>query len=260
METPAAPTVKYYYINLDRAADRRERCEAQAAGLGIELERIVAVDGRELSPDALDKFDRAACLRELTINEHACVLSHLRAVETFLASGAPFGIIMEDDFTLMPHTKNHIHHITTRTEGWECVKLYAQESKLYPVMERHSSDPCELVFPRKVLWSAVANLYTRKGAELLRDALQHYNQPFDSQLGCAFLSQGVPMCGVFPNAVSAWDPDNVASNIDRPEAPRAARKQRTPFGLYLRRRLHVWKVACDKLRMRRILKKRLRRK
>ncbi len=251
----STPKVNYYYINLDRCPDRRQRCEEQAARFGIEMERIPGVDGAMLTDADLGDYNEKASLRELRINEHACIKSHAKALRTFLESGAPFGVIMEDDITLFPHTKSTVEHIVTHTTGWECVRLYTECSKIYPVMQRTTSDPCELVFPRKVLWGAIANLYTRKAAEVILDALKSYDQGFDSFVGCTLLARRVPMCAVFPNAVSTWDPYNEASVIDSGSGVVRTRQVKVTPGFYIRRRLHVWGVAINKIRMRCLLRK-----
>ncbi len=256
----STPTVNYYYINLDRCTDRRQRCEEQAARYGIAMERISGIDGATLTEADLGNYNSAAALRELRINEHACIKSHAKALRTFLDSGAPYGVIMEDDITLYPHTKSTVEHIIAHTEGWECVRLYTECSTIYPVMKRNTSDPCELIFPRKVLWGAIANLYTRKAAEAILDALESYDQGFDSFVGCTLLSRSIPICAVFPNAVSTWDPYNKASVIDSGAGVIRTRQVKITPGFYIRRRLHVWGVAINKLRMRRLLKKKLRRK
>ncbi len=253
------PTVRYYYINLDRCTDRRQRCEEQAAKYGIELERISGIDGATLTDADLSNYGRKASQRELSANEHACIKSHTKALRTFLDSGAPFAVILEDDITLFPHTKSTVEHIVTHITGWECVRLYTECSKVYPVMTRTTSDPCELIFPRKVLWGSVANLYTRKAAETILDALQSYDQGFDSFVGCTLLSRSVPICAVFPNAVSTWDPYNKASVIDSGTDLRRTRVvKKTTLHSYLSRRLHVWRVAINKLRMRCLLRRKLR--
>ncbi len=255
----STPTVNYYYINLDRCPDRRQRCEEQAARYGIAMQRIPGVDGASLTEADLGNYNSEASLRELRINEHACIKSHAKALRTFLDSGAPYAVIMEDDITLYPHTRSTVEYIVAHRSGWECVRLYTETSKIYPVMERNTCDPCELIFPRKVLWGAIANLYTRKAAEVILDALQSYDQGFDSFVGCTLLARRVPICAVFPNAVSTWDPFNEASVIDAGTGVIRTRQVKLTLGYYIRRRLHVWGVALNKLRMRRLLKKVLKR-
>ncbi len=255
----SSPSINYYYINLDRSPDRRERCEAQAAQYGIPLERVAAVDGTALTEADLCHYDKKTALRELRVGEHACVLSHAKVLRTFLATDAAYCVIFEDDVTFFPHTKSTIEYIVTQLTGWGCVRLYTETSKVYPVMKRSTIDPCELVFPRKVLWGSIANLFTRAAAEQLLEALNCYNQGIDSFIGCTFLSRRIPICGVFPNAVSTWDPCNENSLIDASASAPRINRRKPSLAFYIRRRLHVWKVALHKIRMRGILKRKLKR-
>ncbi len=255
----STPCVNYYYINLDRCTERRERCEEQAARYGINLERVSGVDGATLTDADFVHYDRKAALRALRVNEHACIMSHSKALRTFLASDAPYAVVLEDDITLHPHTKSTVEYIIAHRTGWECVRLYTENSKIYPVMTRTTTDPCELIFPRKVLWGAVANLYTRKAAETILDALQSYDQGYDSFVGCTLLARRLPMCAVFPNAVTTWDPHNEASVIDSGADGNRCFEVKKTLGWVIRRRLHVWGVAINKIRMRCLLRRKLKR-
>lgn len=113
------------YVNLDRRPDRRKRMEALAsphAWLSSSLERISAVDGKELdwrrlvaerliSPEAAFEGQRAereglATMHEerpedgpchLTLGGCGCALSHLKAWRRLLDSSSRWALILEDD-------------------------------------------------------------------------------------------------------------------------------------------------------------------
>jgi hypothetical protein len=83
-----------YYINLDRRPDRRAHFEAIAAAAGLkDATRTVAVDG--IKARALIKGAPPAAL---SVNELACLISHLRAIREWLeTSDSEFAFICEDD-------------------------------------------------------------------------------------------------------------------------------------------------------------------
>ncbi len=99
MTGPTIPPV--YFINLARRTDRRERLETRLHALGLTGIRIDAV-----IPDTIPARRHEAPSgdrrknRRMTIPEVACLMSHRRALETFLDSGAPVGVILEDDVIL----------------------------------------------------------------------------------------------------------------------------------------------------------------
>jgi GR25 family glycosyltransferase involved in LPS biosynthesis len=86
------------YINLDSRPDRNQQISGRFRELNLSAERIIAV-----TPDDLSEADKMACERSygtddpIIAAELCCNLSHKRAMETFLSSGADYGAIFEDD-------------------------------------------------------------------------------------------------------------------------------------------------------------------
>lgn len=97
--------MRAYLVNLDRSPDRLGFFMEQARLLGLDVERVPAIDGRTL-PEALVAHHAALpphpCNRwkPLTRGEIACLLSHRQAWLRFLDSGAPWGFFAEDDIHL----------------------------------------------------------------------------------------------------------------------------------------------------------------
>ena len=93
-----------YVINLDRRPDRMQSITDGLHRLGLKVSRVPAVDARTVTDEELNErvrlggsfggieFDRGAA---------ACVLSHVRALDTFLStSDAQAALILEDDAEL----------------------------------------------------------------------------------------------------------------------------------------------------------------
>lgn len=265
MSENSSPAVRYYYINLERATDRRASAERQAKQFGITLERIEAIQGSDLDMSRLEGFSPKLRKREfasdLTPNEHACIQSHLKALRTFVESGADYGVILEDDFLLQEDFNEGIAWLTQETSGWESLKLFTEDnSKLYPLIEHPQGCRRQLIFPKKLPWVAVGNIYTRKGAQEVLKGFEKYWMGYDVQLGWIWLMRCIPVCGVTPSLVLTSDPNNENSTIDA-DAPRmdefARERKERSWGIILRHRLNVWRMSWGKKRMMRLMKKRL---
>ena len=257
------PDIRYYYINLQHATDRKIEAEKQAAQFGIKLERIEAIAGKELDITTLSAYDKQRRLAEFAVelspNEHACIMSHLKALQTFVDSGAEYGVIMEDDLQLHPQFDEGISWLIEHTSGWEALKLWTGDGKIYPLHTQQKDCPWKLVFPKKLPWVAVGNIYTRKGAIEVLKGFQRYWLGYDAQWGWVTLVTGnIPCCGIYPSLVKSSDPMNEKSTIDAEVNSRVAafakQKKEQTWKQYIYHRLCVWTMACAKLRMRQRMK------
>ena len=113
-----------FVINLDRHPDRWAKMSEQLDRLGIEATRIPAIDGRALP---------AGCELHITTAEYACVLSHRKALETFLATGALAALILEDDAELASDTPETIRSADWWPEGYGLIKLGSHNNPTMPL-------------------------------------------------------------------------------------------------------------------------------
>lgn len=254
------PSVIWLAINLESAADRRERLLQQARAAGIDLHLVRAYAGKDLSDEDKAGYDRARRLqefdRDLTPNEIGCVLSHLKALREFVETGAPYAVIMEDDAVFSPRMKEGIDYIVHRTAGWQVLKLFSERGGEVTDITPSSAPadaPVRFIFPKKIYWVAVAILYTREAAEWVLEHCRTYRMAWDAQLSHLLLEHGIPYCAVDPDLIETFDPNNVASTIGKRDG------QKAPFRLmrYLRRRLGVIRASRRKKAMRRYMQKHL---
>lgn len=253
------PSVIYLAINLETAADRRERLLQQARTAGIGLRLVTAYAGKDLSDEDKAGYDRARRLqefdRDLTPNEIGCVLSHLKALREFVETGAPYAVIMEDDVVFSPGMKEGIGYIIHRTAGWQVLKLFSRRGKTADITPSSApaDAPVRFIFPKKIYWSTVAILYTREAAEWVLEHCRTYRMAWDAQLSYLLLEHGIPYCAVDPDIIGTSDSDNDASTIGKRDG------QKAPFRLmrYLRRRLGVIRASCRKKAMRHYMEKHL---
>jgi glycosyl transferase family 25 len=88
-------------INLARRPDRLARLGAQLDALGIRWQRVEALDALQASTTELDAVIHSnGPLGRLGDGDRACTVSHTRAWTAFIASEAPFGLLLEDDIYL----------------------------------------------------------------------------------------------------------------------------------------------------------------
>ena len=93
-----------FVINLDRRPDRMRSIAANLDQLGLKACRIPAVDAKTVTDEELnERVSLNGSFRSIELDRGAgaCVLSHLRAYDTFLSvSDAPAALILEDDAEL----------------------------------------------------------------------------------------------------------------------------------------------------------------
>src|SRR5215470_8436545 len=89
--------MRTYLINLARRPDRL----AAMLGQAKDLERVEALDAVQAEPEALNRwFEDGGPLGEIPKGDKACLLSHRRAWELFLATPDSHAVFLEDDVRL----------------------------------------------------------------------------------------------------------------------------------------------------------------
>ena len=97
--------MRAFIVNLDSATDRWAFVEAGFAKSRLILCRVAAVNGKSLTlPHAQysERLYRWLHGRTPNVRELACYLSHLKAIEAFLATNEQHALIGEDDLVLRP--------------------------------------------------------------------------------------------------------------------------------------------------------------
>lgn len=255
------PHILYLAINLPRAEKRRMAILEQAEHHGIDIRIINAIEGAQLDLEHQDYgYDKRARHRyhttDLLPNEIACVLSHKKALQTFLASDADYSVIMEDDALLAPYFKEGMVELMEHLKGWDVVKLFTDDGKLHPLLPHCDQAVVQPVFPRKLPWVAAGYLYSRKAAQQLYTELEHFWLPADAQIGKILIDKAIPTIGVTPGLITSSDPENVNSYLD----PEGIRKEIPPsrnLFQYIIYRISVLLMGRGKTRMRHMMERRL---
>ena len=93
------PGFKVLVINLDRSPERLASITEQLDRIGMDFDRVAALDGRELSDDFIEKASPQEIVsktyhRALSKAEVACSLSHKSAWQTIIDDDLDFGIVL----------------------------------------------------------------------------------------------------------------------------------------------------------------------
>lgn len=106
-------SMKIYLINLDRSPDRLAWFMKENAPFADRVERIQAIDGRDLSPEEIEKYrSRRGRKTILGVGDIACALSHNLAWQRFVDSKAPWAFFAEDDLLLSSDAQKFLENDT----------------------------------------------------------------------------------------------------------------------------------------------------
>ena len=115
-----------YVINLDRRPDRLRAVTRDFARLGLEVERVPAVDAATVTDGELsERVNLDFQTGKMGRGSEANVLSHCRALETFLGASAPAALILEDDAKPAGDLPRYLRSLDWWPEPFGLVKLEA---------------------------------------------------------------------------------------------------------------------------------------
>lgn len=126
--------LKFYVVNLKRAADRRQLMSEQLDKYGVDYEIFEATDGRALSAEDEQKLALSdhviltmaggrQCMVEdkMCPPEVGCALSHLRLYQHILDQGVERAVILEDDVVLNDDSLLALNNLDVIDEPWDVV-------------------------------------------------------------------------------------------------------------------------------------------
>lgn len=120
-----------FVINLDRATDRMDHMRSAIASLGIDVERVSAVDGKKLSPENLKALQtpihdisKIICPRTLTSGEVGAFLSHQECWRRLVNSDQQWALILEDDLAFSPRAKTYFATTEWIPSGIDLVQFF----------------------------------------------------------------------------------------------------------------------------------------
>lgn len=245
-----------FLINLDGSEARLRAATAALDAAGISFERVAAFDGRRLARAEFPDYDPRAALaymgRELRGGEIGCYLSHLDCARRFLRSGAPLGMVLEDDMSPVPGFAPALEALTRWLsdwgEDWHLVNLGANKHKIYTPLA--SFDGHVLTRAHYFPMTTTGLIWSRAGARAFVEAHRRIACPVDNHFR-HWLTRSDAGLAVWPPLVTTTGAE---SEIDTQAlAKRSAEGRARFYGLIKQRRLMTDKLLAlgHKLRARR---------
>lgn len=178
------PMPPIYVINLDRDVERMASLAGSLQALGLPYQRIPAVLGKQV-PDweklvDADLYGARNRLPMPRAGEVGCYLSHLKAMEEFLRTDAPWCVILEDDVEVRPACVEVLAALG-RQDDWDLVKLFCFHSGL-PVRKRALTAEHHLVVHLTRTTSSAAYAVNRRAAEILLRSMRPITEQVDHAL------------------------------------------------------------------------------
>ncbi len=173
-----------YVINLDRDTERMASIRANLDRMGLKFERLSAIMGKGV-PDweKLVDLPTYAWRNRLDMpraGEVGCTLSHLKAMEEFLRTDAPWCVILEDDAEVLPACADVLRSLSEK-DDWDLVKLFNNHSGM-PVKKRELAGGHHLVLHLTRTTSSAAYVVNRRTAETLLKSMRPITEQVDHAL------------------------------------------------------------------------------
>lgn len=173
-----------YVINLDRDKERMAALDAHLRSLGLDYVRVTAVLGKEVAgwEQLVDSALYSIRNRRSTprAGEVGCYLSHLKVLELFLQTEAPWCVVLEDDVELRPGYVEVLRALGEQ-DDWDLVKLFCFHHGL-PIRKRRLGDAHHLVLHLTRTTSSAAYAVNRRGAEALLKSMRPITEQVDHAL------------------------------------------------------------------------------
>ncbi len=173
--------MRAFVINLDSATDRWAFVENSFAGSQLIRCRVPAVDAKALrfpNENYAENLYHRFHGRTTNPRELACYLSHLKAMEAFLATDDPCGLIAEDDLVLRPEFDAVIEMALRHSRFWNILRLTGLgPGRAAKVVRLHAGYSLCVSLGR--LKGAGAYLIDRTAAETFLARLLPMRLPFD---------------------------------------------------------------------------------
>lgn len=206
-----------YVIHLSNQTKRLEHIRSEVDRFSLfRLEIVDAVDGRYVS-----EADRSQNISPLypcytgystmTAGEYGCGMSHHKAHETFLKSGAPFTVVFEDDVLLSPDTEEALNAVAHQLEVSE-PRILLLSCRL--IAFRKPFATCGRYRIHRVFEGGGAYGYAlnRAAAQILYDRILPFRAPCDWWL--IVRQMGIRVLALTPHIASYHDGQREDSTIE----------------------------------------------
>ena len=164
--------IPVFYINLERSVVRNKNFLSQAAlsHPEVRLERVTAVDWRDLADGKLPPWVIAPLIREAASAPTAIVFSHLTAIHRAHEAHLPYALICEDDACLAaaPRWPQTLLELVERCPGgWDWLLLSHLETGWF------IEEAVDFDFHSSFKWSTAAYIVSRQGMAKVAAIVAH---------------------------------------------------------------------------------------
>ncbi len=219
-----------YLLNMVANIGRLRDSKAQFAGLGIQFERINAVDGKMLSEREIEnvydaKANRHCARSPLVASEIGCYLSHLEAWKKIAQGNSKGGFIFEDDFQASDDMGTLMELLSEETGSWDMVKLFSLNANPRCITRRPLGPDHIIAMPYRVPSCLIAYGLRKSAARKLLDRSIPFFRPVDEDQKF-FWEKGLRVALVLPPPVTIGNQQTVTGTVG--EERRAAKPTRLP--------------------------------
>jgi glycosyl transferase family 25 len=216
---------KVLLINLDERQDKLASVKSQLDSIGVDFERISAVRGADLTEEEIEKsysseLNKKRYLKEMSVGEVGCYLSHRKAWQTIVTEELDFAVLIEDDARLLADFEE-VFELLKCLVDWDYIKLHGGRGGR-KVSDSLSFTPTHsLVHYDKAPVSTLAQGISLRGAKKLLEFSQPFYRPVDVDIQL-FWEKHIDVLGVEPRLV---DKANFDSDIDNMSKGRGRSKK-----------------------------------
>jgi glycosyl transferase family 25 len=242
-ETSSVNAPAVFIINLDGSDKRLAQATTQLEAVDAPFKRISAFDGRDLDPESFAECDTKRFLnfmgRPIRGGEVGCYLSHVYAAQSFLSSGAAFGLVLEDDFRFLPSSWVLILELCkwaeTHSDDWDVINLGHNRHKIFTQVHQFTDVAGHTMLTRAHYFPMTTNalFWSVAGATAFIAEHDKIFAPVDNYLRHWQTRRGRGLA-VWPPIISI---SNAESEISNAHARRSKDGQLLSYGLLKQRRL-----------------------
>lgn len=230
------PRLQVYLINLDRAAERRQRMESRLTALNLPFQRITAIDGATLEfphPDFSARSYRYLHGRKVIPAEVGCYLSHVECARKLLAGDASHALILEDDLAFPADFHSILDQALAHADDWDILRLSSM-SKGPKFGYRRLACGRDLAVALTREKGAGAYIINRKAAKWICRKLMPMRLAYDIAFDLEYLG-GLKACFIDPVPVSQREErvSQIQNNLRAYKYPRSRYLTVLPYRLWL---------------------------
>lgn len=212
-------SIRTYVINLDSAGERLASMTNALADVGLQFERVSAVDGNELKlpmPEFDERGYRIRHGRQPNPREIGCYLSHVNCARRLLASECEFALVLEDDLQLDADFREILVAAIRARRSWDLLRLSSVSSgRKFGFAKLCNGRELSIALTREK--GSGAYLINRRAAHWLVDRLMPMRLPFDLAFDMEF---GSGIKAVFVSPLPANQQTGLPSQIQAPRRRR----------------------------------------